>query len=104
MKKTTSPRQGKDCFVASDSETGTRIREQERAQQLEQAARSAAILGLSSKELEKRVRAAWDGVTGMVKGAVGLTTPLNREACANRTSFPSFRTLRYNCREERSWG
>jgi DNA-binding transcriptional regulator YhcF (GntR family) len=63
-------RQGKGCFVASDSETETRIREQELAQQLEQAARSAAILGLSSKELEKCVRATWDGVTGMVKVSV----------------------------------
>jgi len=63
-------RQGKGCFVASDSETGTRIREQELAQQLEQAARSAALLGLTSKDFEKRVRAAWERVAGMVEEAV----------------------------------
>src|SRR5262250_1615365 len=35
-------RQGKGCFVASDSGVGARIREQEVAQHLEQAVRSAA--------------------------------------------------------------
>lgn len=56
-------RQGKGCFVASDSEVGARIREQELAQHLEQAIRSAAMLGVSQKNLEKRIRAIYDRVT-----------------------------------------
>ena len=56
-------RQGKGCFVASDSEVGARIREQELAQHLEQAIRSAAMLGVSQKSLEKRIRAIYDRVT-----------------------------------------
>lgn len=36
-----------------------RIRERELAQQLEEAARSAALLGLSAKDLEKRMRATY---------------------------------------------
>jgi len=63
-------RQGKGCFVASDSEVGTRIREQELAQHLEQAARSAALLGLSQKNLEKRIRAIYDRVTDAEKEPV----------------------------------
>lgn len=63
-------RQGKGSFVASDSEVGTRIREQELAQQLEQAARSAALLGLSPKDLEKRIRVTYDRVTDAEKESV----------------------------------
>ena len=63
-------RQGKGSFVASDSEVGTRIREQELAQQLEQAARSAALLGLSPKDLEKRIRASYERVTEAEKESV----------------------------------
>lgn len=63
-------RQGKGSFVASDSEVGTRIRERELAQQLEQAARSAALLGLSPKDLEKRIRATYDRVTDAEKESV----------------------------------
>lgn len=63
-------RQGKGCFVASDSEVGTRIRERELAQQLEHAARSAALLGLSSKDLEKRIRTTYDRVTEEEKESV----------------------------------
>jgi GntR family transcriptional regulator len=55
--------QGKGSFVASDPRVSTQIREQELAQQLEQAARSAALLGLSAKDLEKRMRATYDRVT-----------------------------------------
>ncbi|MGH9688147.1 MAG: GntR family transcriptional regulator, partial [Candidatus Acidiferrales bacterium] len=62
--------QGKGSFVASDSEVGTRIREQELAQQLEQAARSAALLGLSPKDFEKRIRATYDRVTDAEKESV----------------------------------
>lgn len=56
-------RPGKGCFVASDSGVGARIREQELAQHLEQAIRSAALLGVSQKNLEKRIRAIYDRVT-----------------------------------------
>ena len=56
-------RQGKGCFVASDSDVGTRIREQELARHLDQAVRSAAMMGLSQKNLEKRIRAIYDRVT-----------------------------------------
>ena len=56
-------RQGKGCFVSSDSELASRIREQELAQHLEQAVRSAALLGVSQKNLEKRIRAIYEHVT-----------------------------------------
>lgn len=60
-------RQGKGCFVSSDAEVGTRIRERELALQLEQAAKSAALLGLTWKDMEKRVRAVYDRVNGVEK-------------------------------------
>lgn len=63
-------RQGKGSFVASDSEVATRVREQELAQQLEQAARNAAVLGLSPRNLEKRMRAIYDRVTDTEKEPV----------------------------------
>lgn len=63
-------RQGKGCFVASDSEVGARIREQELAQHLEQAVRSAAMMGLSPKNLEKRIRAIYDRVADAEKETV----------------------------------
>jgi DNA-binding transcriptional regulator YhcF (GntR family) len=63
-------RQGKGCFVASDSEVGARIREQELAQHLEQAVRSAAMMGLSPKNLEKRIRAIYDRVNDAEKEPV----------------------------------
>ena len=63
-------RQGKGCFVASDPEVGARIREQELAQRLEQAVRSAAMMGLSQKNLEKRIRAIYDRVTDEEKEPV----------------------------------
>lgn len=55
--------QGKGSYVASDSDLRARIREQELTQHLEQAARSAALLGLSPKDFEKRVRASYERVT-----------------------------------------
>lgn len=55
-------RQGKGCFVASDANVGARIREQELTQHLEQAVRSAALLGVSPRNLEKRIRAMYDRV------------------------------------------
>jgi len=63
-------RQGKGCFVASDSEISSRIREQEVAQHLEQAVRSAALMGISPKNLEKRIRAIYDRVTDAEKEKV----------------------------------
>jgi len=63
-------RQGKGCFVASDSDLGTRIREQELARHLDQAVRSAAMMGLSQKNLEKRIRALYDRVTDEEKEPV----------------------------------
>jgi GntR family transcriptional regulator len=63
-------RQGKGCFVASDSQIGARIREQELVQQLEQAVRSAAMMGVSPKNLEKRIRAIYDRVTDAEKETV----------------------------------
>ena len=63
-------RQGKGCFVASDPEVGARIREQELAQHLEQAVRSAATMGLSPKSLEKRIRAIYDRVADAEKEPV----------------------------------
>ena len=63
-------RQGKGCFVASDSDVGTRIREQELAQHLEQAVRSAAMMGLSQRSLEKRIRAIYDRVSDAEKEPV----------------------------------
>lgn len=56
-------RQGKGCFVASDADVGTRIREQELTQRLEEAVRSAAVMGLSQRSLEKRIQAIYDRVT-----------------------------------------
>jgi GntR family transcriptional regulator len=56
-------RQGKGCFVASDNAVCARIREQELAQRLEQAVRSAAMMGVSPKNLEKRIREIYDRVT-----------------------------------------
>jgi DNA-binding transcriptional regulator YhcF (GntR family) len=63
-------RQGKGCFVASDSEVGARIREQELAQHLEQAVRSAAMMGLSPKNLEKRIREVFERVADADKETI----------------------------------
>ena len=63
-------RQGKGCFVASDSDLGTRIREQELAQHLEQAVRSAAMMGVSQKNLEKRIKTIYDRVADAEKEPV----------------------------------
>src|SRR6185437_2247840 len=63
-------RQGKGCFVASDSEVGARIREQELVQHLEQAVRSAAMMGLSPKNLEKRIREVFERVTDAEKETI----------------------------------
>jgi GntR family transcriptional regulator len=53
---------GRGSQVAENSDLGTRIREQELGQHLEQAARIGAQLGLESAELESRLRLACDRV------------------------------------------
>jgi GntR family transcriptional regulator len=63
-------RQGKGCFVASDSEIGARIREQELTEHLEQAVRSAAMMGLSPKNLEKRIREVFERVADTEKETI----------------------------------
>ena len=62
--------QGKGSFVSPDSEVGTRIREEELARHLDQAARSAALLGISQKDLEKRIRESYERVTDAEKESV----------------------------------
>ena len=52
--------QGKGSHVAANTGLGTRLREQELAQHLEQATRIAAMMGLRPKELEQRLREAGD--------------------------------------------
>jgi GntR family transcriptional regulator len=63
-------RQGKGCFVTWDSGVATRIHEQELARHLDEAVRSAAMMGLSQKNLEKRIRAIYDRVTDEEKEPV----------------------------------
>jgi GntR family transcriptional regulator len=55
--------QGKGSHVASTSGLGTKLREQELQQHLEQATRIAAMLGIRPKELEHRLREAGDRVS-----------------------------------------
>ena len=59
--------QGKGSYVTSDSRVRTRIRERELAQHVEQAVRSAALLGLSPADLVKRIRATYDRVVELEK-------------------------------------
>ena len=53
---------GKGSFVASTPGLAVKVREQELQQQLEQAMRIAAELGIRPKELEHRLREAGDRV------------------------------------------
>jgi GntR family transcriptional regulator len=55
--------QGKGSRVASAPGLGTRMRQQELEQHLEQATRLAALLGIRPKELELRLREAGDRVS-----------------------------------------
>jgi len=55
--------QGKGSHVASTPGLGTRLREQELEQHLEEATRIAAMLGLRPKELEDRLREAGDRIS-----------------------------------------
>jgi GntR family transcriptional regulator len=52
--------QGKGSQVASNPGLGMRLQEQELEQHLEQAIRLADLLGIQPKELEERVRQAFD--------------------------------------------
>jgi GntR family transcriptional regulator len=52
--------QGKGSHVASTGGLGSRLREQELEQHLEQAARIAALLGIQPRDLEDRLREAGD--------------------------------------------
>jgi GntR family transcriptional regulator len=56
--------QGRGSRVAATPGLGTRLREQELEQHLEQATRIAAVLGMRSKELEHRLREAGDRIAG----------------------------------------
>src|SRR6478752_6395538 len=49
---------GKGSVVASGADVGARIYEQELEKHLEQAARLAALLGLGTRELQRRIREA----------------------------------------------
>ncbi|MDE1987998.1 MAG: GntR family transcriptional regulator [Alphaproteobacteria bacterium] len=60
-------RQGRGSFVTSDAEVGARIREQEMTQQLEQAVRRAALLGVSPRALEKHIREIYDRIAAPKK-------------------------------------
>ena len=51
---------GRGSAVASGANLGLKLREAELQQHLDQAAKVAAMLGLSSEELEARLRAAGD--------------------------------------------
>jgi GntR family transcriptional regulator len=52
--------QGKGSHIASTAGLGSRLREQELEQHLEQAARIAALLGIQPRDLEDRLREAGD--------------------------------------------
>ena len=58
---------GKGSVVAAAADVGTRIYEQELAAHIEEAARLAALLGLSPRELQRRVRDAADEAAATMK-------------------------------------
>jgi len=58
---------GKGSVVAAVADVGTRIYEQELANHIEEAARLAALLGLSPRELQRRVRDAADEAAATMK-------------------------------------
>lgn len=55
--------QGKGSHVSATAGLGTKLREQELEQHLEQARRIAAMLGIRPKELEQRLREAGGGIS-----------------------------------------
>jgi GntR family transcriptional regulator len=58
---------GKGSVVAAAPDVGTRIYEQELAAHIEEAARLAALLGLSPRELQRRVRDAAGEAVATIK-------------------------------------
>ena len=58
---------GKGSVVATRSDTAARLYEQELARQLEQAVHLARLLGLSTRELQARLREASDRLAGEIK-------------------------------------
>jgi GntR family transcriptional regulator len=62
--------QGKGSHVAPDPDLGKRIREEELNQHLEEAARTGALLGLSPKDLDKRLRESCDRLAQAEKESV----------------------------------
>ncbi len=62
--------QGKGSHVSPDPDLGKRIREEELDQHLEQVARAGARLGLSPKDLDKRLRASFDRLAEAEKESV----------------------------------
>jgi GntR family transcriptional regulator len=58
---------GKGSTVAANTDVGARIRQQDLAKHLEQAAQLAAQLGMSRKELESRLREASHQLAGAHK-------------------------------------
>ncbi len=62
--------QGRGSHVSPDPDLGKRIREEELDQHLEQAVRASALLGLSPKDLDKRLRASFDRLAEAEKESV----------------------------------
>jgi GntR family transcriptional regulator len=58
---------GKGSVVAAIGDLSTRLYEKELAKHLDEAARLAALLGLSSRELQRRAREAADELADAVK-------------------------------------
>ena len=58
---------GKGSVVAAAPDVSTRIYEQELARHLEDAARLAALLGLSPRELQRRLRDVTDRIADIMK-------------------------------------
>ena len=58
---------GKGSVVATRSDTAARLYEQELARQLEQAVHLARLLGISTREMQTRLREASDRLAGEIK-------------------------------------
>jgi GntR family transcriptional regulator len=58
---------GKGSVVGAAPDIGTRIYEQELATHIEEAARLAALLGLTPRELQRRIREAADEAVATIK-------------------------------------
>jgi GntR family transcriptional regulator len=62
--------QGKGSHVSPDPDLRKRIREEELDQHLEEAVRAGTLLGLSPKDLDKRLRASFDRLAEAEKESV----------------------------------